>query len=175
MTPKTLFTIILKIFGLWLILSLILFIPTLFSIIPFMFQNDTTTLYLLVLVAIISIGIYVLIIWLLLFKTSLIINKLSLDKQFEQQTIDINISQKTVIQISIIIIGGLLIIKHIPLFISEIITYTNLTQFEEKTFENTSFNLILLKGMTLLIGYLLMNNSKSLTNWIVKKQENNNK
>jgi uncharacterized membrane protein YidH (DUF202 family) len=175
MTPKSIFTIILKIFGLWFILGLMQVLPNSASIIPLIIQEDLLLLIISSIFIAISLGIYIFVIWLFLFKTGLIIDKLSLDKHFDQSSFEINIQQRTVIQISIIILGGLICIDALPMFINEVLNYLRMGQFEGTLTEFPNFNYIVINGLKLVFGYLLMTNSKRVTNWVDKQKEEEEK
>lgn len=166
MTPKTIFTIILKIFGLWLILELLEVIPQTISTIPVLMQADATALAPMLIAILLILTFYFFILRLLLFKTDYVINKLSLDKHFDQQTVDTNVQQATVIQIAIIILGGLMFIDALPTLIEQIVSYLQQERIEGNLFTNPSFKYIILYSCKLILGYLLMNNSRQLTNWI---------
>jgi len=170
MTPKTIFTIILKIFGLWLILGLIEVIPQTLATLLLLMQEDPTQAFVVFAIITGALVFYFVILRLVLFKSGNIIDKLSLDKHFDQPAIDINIQQSTVIHIAIIVLGGLIFIDALPLLISEVVKYLQQKQFAGTLFEYPSIHHIIIEGCKLLIGYLLMSNSKRLTSWIEKHQ-----
>lgn len=166
MTPKTIFTIILKIFGIWLVLGMIQVIPQTLSAIPYILEADAISFGVGLFVMILALTFYFFIIRLLLFKTDFIIDKLSLDKHFDQEIVNTEIQQTTIIQIAIIVLGGILFIDNVPLLIKEIVSYLQQKQLAGTLFSNPSFQYIILHVGQLLLGYLLMNNSKRLTSWI---------
>lgn len=170
MTPKTIFTIILKIFGLWLILGLIQIIPQTLAALPLLFQGDSAMLVVAFAIITGALVFYFYVLHLLLFKSGYIIDKLSLDKHFDQPAFDINIQQSTVIRIAIIVLGGLIFIDALPLLICKVVKYLQQKQFAGILFEYPSIHHIIIEGCKLLIGYLLMSNSKRLTTWIEKHQ-----
>ena len=166
MTPKTIFTIILKIFGLWLILGLLEIIPQTLSTIPLLLSADTRSQLSASILLLLVLAFYFFVIRLLLFKSNFIIDKLLLDKHFDQQTIEFNIQQTAVIQIAIIVFGGLIFINSLPVLFEQIVSYLKQKQLAGSFFDNPSFQYLLIYSGKLILGYLLMSNSKWLTNKI---------
>jgi hypothetical protein len=173
MTPRTIFTLILKIFGLYLIWQLII-------IIPFSFTAGSTLLYtqhdsswtgIIALLLIIILLLYFMVIRMLLFKSNWVVDKLSLDKHFDQEIIAIKIDSAAVIQISIIVLGGVLFIDALPNFFREIITYLQQTSLEPYMVKDPKFAYIFLWGCKALLGYLLLTNSKRITHWVEEKNK----
>src|SRR5450432_3459101 len=104
MTPKTLFTIILKIIGLFFIRDLLLSIPQLLSFILYLKNRET----LVAVWNLISDGIFILlellICYYLIFKTDWIIHKLKLTEGFDQEIIPFNMHRSTILSISVMVI-----------------------------------------------------------------------
>ena len=169
MTTRTIFTIIIKVFGLLLILGLLEVIPQALSAFSLIIQGGFVELGIVFFIFSLAFLFYFFIIRLLLFKSGKIIDMLSLEKDFDQQAFEINLKQSTVIQIAIIVLGGLLFINTLPDFIGQIITYVNQKQFEGTFVTNPTFKFVVISGIKLLLGYLLMNNSKTITSWIAKE------
>jgi hypothetical protein len=172
MTPKTIFTLILKIIGLYLILSLAEVLSAAFSSLPvLMMQNSpidapgfwVSSIIILVLL------FYFYIIRLLLFRTAWVIDRLSLDKHFEEEIVVVKFDSASVLQIATIILGGILFTGAIPTLCQEIINWLQQTQAEPYLTRHPSFAYMVFDGCKLLLGYLLLTNSKQVTNWIEQK------
>lgn len=168
MTIKTFWTIFIKILGLWLVLDCFTVIPQFFSTL-FLIKNEnglseTTLTFLLLLL---TLGIYAFILHLFVFKTNWLIEKLHLEKGFTEEKIDLNISANTIIQIATIVIGGFLLIDSIPSFCKQIFAF-----YQQKSIfrEFPSSNYIIFYFIKLVIGYLLLTNSKIITEYINKKE-----
>ncbi|MEP6613688.1 MAG: hypothetical protein ABJA76_17425, partial [Mucilaginibacter sp.] len=92
MTPKTFWTFFLKIFGLYLIWQTLILLPSFFSTLVYMFRSDDKLSVFTALCAIVVIGCtFALIFRMCLFKTDYLIEKLCLDKGFEDEKVEINI------------------------------------------------------------------------------------
>jgi hypothetical protein len=130
MKPRTLFIIILKVFGLFFIRDILTVIPQLFSLTSFIDVNAPLQQYigpLLTMLALLT--AYILIIYFLLFKTSSVVDTLKLDKGLNQDTLQININYTAVLRIVILILAGLVLINELPNFIRFITIYFSQLSF----------------------------------------------
>ncbi len=168
MTPRTLFLIIIKLFGLYMILEFLAGVPAMLSYGSMFGRWNFSEIMNFLLVVPGVILLYYIIIRLLLFKGSWIIDKLSLDKHFDQEIIDIKIDSLAVVQIAIIVLGGLLFIDTLPTLIKEIILIAKSKQ-EGSIIRDSGFGYLVYWVCKFTLGYLLLTNSKSITIWIDKK------
>ena len=171
MTPRTLFNIILKILGIFFIKDFLATIPQLLSIILFLTNSDTITEAVWTLVTtILILMVYGLVSYYLIFKTNLIIDKLKLDKGFDQETIPLNIHRSTILSISIIVIGGLLVADEIPTFCRQLFSY-----FQEKrmTYGQThpDIGYSVVSAAKIIIGIFLMTGHRKIVNLIERQRK----
>lgn len=176
MTPRTLFTILIKIVGVSLLISALTVIPQFLGTAYLVGQgfssgdNSIATLIALVIV-VFAMGLYLVVMRICLFKSDFLINKLSLDKHFSEEKFEINIDPATILPIAIIVIGGIIIVDAFPLFCRQIFSYLQQSRSEGQGFENPSLGWIISDGIKLLVGYLLISNNKKLTSWIENKSK----
>jgi len=171
MTPRTLFNIILKILGVFFIKDFLAAIPQLLSVILYLTKSDTVTEAIWTLVTtILILAVYGLVSYYLVFKTDLLIDKLKLDKGFDQETIPINIHRSTILSISIIVIGGLLVADEIPNLCRQLFSY-----FQEKrmtygqTHPNIAYSVV--SATKIIIGLLLMTGQRQIVNLIERQRK----
>lgn len=175
MKIRTFWTIFIKIIGIWLVMGSATVIPQFFSTLFFSDPFNTSQSFVLtVFYLLLTIGIYLFILRLFVFKTAWLIDKLHLDKGFTEEKIDINVKTSTVLTIAIIVMGGLMFLEGLPLLCKSIFVF-----FQQQSFFNESpasewivFNLI-----QTTIGFLLMTNSQKVLAFINKqasKQNDNN-
>jgi hypothetical protein len=171
MTPRTLFNIILKILGVFFIKDFLATIPLLLSVILYLPKSDTVTEAVWTLVTTLLILLaYGLVSYYLVFKTDYIIDKLKLDKGFDQEIIPLNIHRSTVLSISIIVIGGLLVADEIPNFCRQLFSY-----FQEKrmtygqTHPNIAYSVV--SVTKIIIGFLLMRGQRKIVNLIERQRK----
>ncbi|MCJ0743905.1 hypothetical protein [Pedobacter montanisoli] len=173
MTIRTFWTIFIKILGIWLILGSITVIPQFLSVFYYTYSNNNTIqdIALTIVLLLLTISVYILILRLLVFKTDWIIDKLRLDKGFNEEEINLNIQLQTILRIAIIVIGGIMCIDSLPQLCQQIFVF-----FQQKNVfgESPSSGWIIFHFIKGLIGYLLMTNSRSIVAFIDKQSTKQN-
>ena len=167
MTIKTFWTIFIKILGIWLVLDSVTVIPQFFSTLFFVDPNDTTQSFALTAaLLLLTIGIYIFILRLFVFKTAWLIDKLHLDKGFDEERIDLNIQISTVLNISTIVIGGLMFVDSLPQLCKQTFVF-----FQQKSIfrEDPTSGWIIFHLVKTVLGYLLMTKSKQVVAFIDKQ------
>ena len=172
MTTRTLFNIILKILGIFFIKDILATTPQLLSIILYFTKRETVGEAIWTLVTtILILLVYALVSYYLIFRSDLLIDKLKLDKGFDQQTIPLDIHRSTILSISIIVIGGFIIAEEIPNLCRQLFAY-----FQEKRMTygqtNPSISYSVLAGVKVVIGLLLIGNHRHIVNFIERKRRN---
>lgn len=176
MTPKSLFNLILKIFGLFFLREIVLIIPQLISSISFFIQPDNfdnnqyssygITGFILILLII---AFYCLIIYQLLFKTNSILDKLKLDKGFNQEEFSFNLSNSLVLTIALIVIGGVILTEEIPNFCNNVFSY-----FQEKSLTHgmtkPNYSYIIISAVKIILGLLIIGERKRIVEFVEKRQ-----
>jgi len=154
MTKTDFFRILIKVFGLYSILTALL--SVLPSNISFVLSYpDAWGFVWLLLVTTIIFALF----FFLIRKPDVIIRILKLDKGFDEERIQFeNLNAKSIIKLSSIIIGGLLIIDNIPTFFSHTlfafkssVGHTDSYSLNDNIYWATSF-------LKLVVGYLLVTN-----------------
>ncbi|MBL0074210.1 MAG: hypothetical protein IPP34_21425 [Bacteroidetes bacterium] len=124
MTIRTFWTIFLKILGIWLVLDSVTVIPKFISTLFYPDPNDTGQLFALsIALLVLTIGVYLFILRLFVFKTAWLIDKLHLDKGFDEEKIDLNVQLTTVLTVTTIVIGGLMFVESFPELCKEIFVF----------------------------------------------------
>lgn len=173
MTKKDFFRIIIKLFGLYgLIISLFYLLPNSFQYTVYGLEYMIVALVILAFIIIVC--IYVIIIQ----KTDWIIKVLKLDKNFDEDRIELgNFKSIQLYQLALIIIGGYLIIDYFPSFLRDIyvafkkaVSRFNLSPAEQIILDNEyhTFNIVM-GAISIVLGYLMISNNKRLANWLDKK------
>lgn|ERR1700694_3588530 len=172
MTTRSLFNIILKILGIFVIKDILATIPQLLSIILYLTKSDTVGEAIwTVVTTVLILLVYVFFSYYLIFKSDLIIDKLKLDKGFDQETIPLNIHRSTILSISIIVIGGLIIADEIPNLCRQLFAY-----FQEKRMTygqtNPTISYSVLAAAKIVIGLVLIGNQRQIVNFIERRRKN---
>jgi hypothetical protein len=166
MTKRDFFRLMIKLFGLYSgLLAIFTVIPN--NITNVMYQFDVTILLFIIASTLLIVFFFIF----LIFKTDLVIDKLKLDKGFDDDTIQFeSLSTESIVKIAIFLIGGFLIIDYLPNFLN----YT-LQAFRSKVqsseYSNMPVNYFnwIVSGINILLGYLLLTNYKIIANYFDKK------
>ena len=169
MAIRTFWTVLLKVIGIWLVFGSLTVIPQFLSAFPYFGggeEDNIIVLGLVIGVLLLTIGIYLIILRLFVFRTSWLIEKLQLEKGFTEDKIEINISQSRVMQIATIVIGGFIFAESLPDLCKQIFVF-----FQQKSLfrESPSSAWIIFHFIKTFIGYLLMTNSQNVVDFINKK------
>lgn len=165
MKIKDLFIIILKVIGLFFVKNFLDSVVAFFSIIVFPNNFNPLSGYFesLFLMLLIS-GVYFLIVYVLLFKTDWVIEKLRLDKGFSQEEININIHRSVILRIGLIVLGGTIILNEVPAMLKLIISKLDINAPSH----NPSIAFSLCK---LIIGFILIYYQQTIVNFIELKRK----
>lgn len=167
MTIRTFWTIFIKILGIWLVLNSVTVIPQFLSTLYFVDPNDDSQSFVLTAVLLLLvIGIYIFILRLFVFKTAWLIDRLHLDKGFDEEKIDLNVQLSTVLTVATIVIGGLMFVDSLPQLCKQIFVF-----FQQKSMfrESPISGWIIFHLIKTILGYLLMTNSKQVVAFIGKQ------
>ncbi len=163
MSIRTFWTILLKVIGIWMILSGVTVITYFFSsvgVINYAPELNTMDVIYYIGALFLILGLFVLIIKLLIFNPNWIINKLKLVNGIIEERLDLNVGSNAVINIAIIVTGAILLIDALPLLCQNIFIYLQ----QKNIFRNDpgagSIIMLLIKS---LLGYFLMTKSKMIS------------
>ena len=101
-----------------------------------------------------------------IFKSSWIVNKLKLDRDFETEIIKIDLKSSSIIIIAVIIVGGVIFINGFSFLCKSLYDYF----LQQKTNNyNPTISWIIFNSLKSLLGYLMIINSRIVTNYIIKQ------
>jgi uncharacterized membrane protein len=167
MTKRDFFRMIIKLFGLYsTVISLFTVLPS--SLTNFSIFKDDFGMLLVIIGSVLTIVSLFLI---LLFKSDFIIDKLGLDKGFDDDKIILgDLKNEQIFKFAIHLIGGFLIVDYFPKVIFEL-----LNVFKKESSSNAImgfavnyFNLIV-GIINIIIGLLFITNYKAISNYLDKK------
>jgi hypothetical protein len=123
MSPRTLFTIVLKVIGIYFIKEVLLLLPQLLSSFAFLNQGLGSQGWFILFSAIITLAVYTLVIFYLVLDTDAVINKFELLKGIEEENLSISVHRSTVLAIVILLIGIVMIVTILPYFLQAAYNY----------------------------------------------------
>ena len=120
MTKKDLFRLIIKIFGLYFVISSIFsFTPMIIESVTSQFDFNVQFDYAGFIWLMINLAWIILLFVFLIYKPDIIVKWLKLDRGFDDDRIDFqNFNTANILKLAVIVIGGLLLIHNIPIFLS---------------------------------------------------------
>ncbi|MFT3935083.1 MAG: hypothetical protein QM726_15760 [Chitinophagaceae bacterium] len=171
MTPRTLFSIIVKVFGLFFIKNIFETITDLLPTIYYLMRPELTLQGMVTMaVYILYILMYALLAYYLIVKSDLVIDKLKLDKEYDQEIFQFNMHRSTVLSIALIVIGGLLIVEGIPTFLRHLSTYYFAKRDMYRSSDAT-ISYMIVSGSKIIIGFLILAEKKKIINFVEAKRK----
>ncbi len=176
MKIRTFWNIIIKAIGIILLLQTLLFVPQFLSSVNFFYLVDDGVNFWLITVTYLLLMLVFLVItmWFLFTKTNWIINKLHLDKGFDEEIIDLKASYSKVLGLLIVVIGGFWFINTLPGFLLKI---AEIFRFKQNGFlphyaTDFSYTPLIFDIIKMLLGYLMISNANVIARFIDKKNKN---
>lgn len=171
MTKKDLFRIIIKLFGLYAVVTAFIMLPDIFF--PYYYSFDLAY-------AVVNLAKFVVIIvllFVLIFKTDAIIELFKLEKGFENEKVGLeNISAEGLIKIGLVIIAIFFMIQTIPdittnlfyIFKSSISHDGMNSVNNEMTLSGGNFSVLINASFKFILAYLLLSNKNKIASKIEK-------
>ncbi|HLP39823.1 hypothetical protein [Lacibacter sp.] len=172
MKAKDLFIIILKVFGIYLIKDVLTAIPPVLNSFFQMFEVSGAMAFFSLIISLLYLGIYVGIVYLLLFKTSLLVSKLKLASELSDEPLVVNLHRSSVYTIAIIITGLLVLTFSIPDLVKQIYFFYEFNDSRKRLFAPSPFDYsrMIIAITEVIIGLLFLGNQRTLVNYIESKR-----
>jgi hypothetical protein len=116
--------------------------------------------------------LYILVFYLFLFKTQWVIDKLRLDREHTEQSFELNIPHTIILKIAVIAIGGSLILIIFPDLINEIFSYFRESTTTRKFIHNRNITYIVTDTLKIIIGVVMIIGADSIAKFIDRKNKN---
>lgn len=171
MTPRSLFNIILKVVGIFFIKDLLMEVANILPALLFLRKGDFDEMgFYNIGIIVLGFLFYLLIIYILIFKTNWVINRLKLDQNIHQSELNLNIHHSVVLRVAIVILGSIIIMNAVPILIEQLINYIRM---KKENVPNTKIDYVVLHSAKLLIGIFLIVYQRTLVNLIEYRQRSN--
>lgn len=180
MKAKDLFTIILKVFGIYLIKDVLLAIPPALNQFFQLFDFAGDVAIFSLVFSFFVLGLHLIIVYLLLFKTNFLISKLNLTSDLSEEPLALNMHRATIYTIAIIVTGVFILAFSIPQLVKQLYYWYQFVNTRKGMFRADYFDYsgLLLAAAEVIIGLLFLGNQKTLVNYIeyrrkeAKKEKN---
>jgi len=172
MKARDLFTIILKIFGIYLIKDILTAIPPVLKNFYQFLEVDPDVALFSLIFSFVALALHFTIVYLLLFKTSFLISKLNLTTGLSEQPLIINLHRSQVYTIAIIITGLLILVFSVPALVKHFYWWYEYISSRDTMFGTQSYDYseLLISITEVIIGLLFLGNQRSLVNYIEYKK-----
>ena len=171
MTPRSLFNIILKVLGIFFIQDFLAAIPQVLSVFLLFVTPEGSQEAIWTLVStLLILFAYGIVSFYLIFRTDVIINRLKLDNGFNQDIFQLNIHRSTILCISIIVIGGLIVANEIPNFCRLLFSYYQQKRMT-RGLQDPGVSHIVMSGAKIIVGILMLTNQRQIVRFIEWKRK----
>lgn len=172
MSPRSFFLIVLKILGLYFLKNTLGVIVQFVTTILFIFrENSSDQDYIILVVSLLSATCYLLLTYLLIVKTGKLIDALQLEKGFTEHHFAFNWKPNTILTITAIIIGGLLLTIEIPNLIKQIYFYFQYNSLENYIENKTNITNLIGSSVKIIIGLLLIGERSRIVQWMLNTND----
>lgn len=168
MSPRSFFQILIKVMGLFLLIQAFFVLMNLFywnypviSLSGRNFISVFTTTGAMVG----SLVFYVFTVYCCFFKTDKMIDFLNLDKGIGVENIDINFDKNSLLQLAVIIIGGILIVENLPDFIRAFFISMRDIRQNDSVLQSEYVQWALMHLLKVLIGIALISNYRTISSF----------
>lgn len=168
MKAKDLFTIILKVFGIYLIKDVFISIPPVLDTFYKLFQVSADVGIFSLFVSLLVFALYLGIVYVLIFKTDWLIAKLQLTLNLSDEPLEINLHRSSVYTIAIIVSGLVILAFAIPQLVRDFYEWYQYIDSRKRVFgpEYFDYGRLFKTSAEVLIGFLFLGNQRTLVNFI---------
>ncbi|HVW14754.1 MAG TPA: hypothetical protein VHB54_13045 [Mucilaginibacter sp.] len=177
MTPRSFFAIVIKIIAIYLIVESLAEIPQLLGTLMSFFQIGgfsgsgigglIVPLFWIALI----VAFYIFFFRLCLFKTDWIIDKLKLDRGFDEEKFEINMHRSVILKIVIIVVGALMAADSLPQLCKQVFAYFQSSAIYSSFKTNLASGWIVYYFVKFSIGLFLMSANRIVVNFIELKRK----
>jgi hypothetical protein len=171
MAPKSLWTIIIKIAGLYIIWQFIVLLPQFFVMLSYIKDRENSQFFVAEFLLLTQGCIYFVTVWGCLFKTDWVIKRLNLENGLDEGTLELNVHRSIVLKIIIIVLGGLLLIDGIPMLFNNALIYWQRKDSFNTFRDNPTTPWIIFSFLKAVIGYCMIAYSRLVVNFIELKRK----
>jgi len=180
MSLRTFWTIVLKIFGLYIFVQILYFIPTFFSEIITLFSmgghdGGAGDAWIALSGLLLTFSVFLFMLIAFLFRPDRLINVLSLERLFDEHNIEFNMHRSSILYIAVIVTGLVMFIDSLPLFLKELYGYYKQIN-ELRGFKDYSgATWIIFSLVKVFISFFMITSPRLIVNFIERKRRGKTK
>ena len=180
MTPRTLWIIILKIFGIYILIQALQLLPQLFTTIIYAtvsaqreYSQGESWIY--IALAIFEICFFTFTIVVLLFRTERVIEVLKLSDGIKEESLEFNMHRSSILKIAVIIAGIILLIEGLPHLFDQLYAYFQQINSYSGFKDYPQAGWIILDLVKVFMGIFMLTSSRLVVNFIERRRKGNRK
>jgi hypothetical protein len=171
MSIKTLFSIILKVLGIFFIKDIV---NSMMQISLYAIMMNGSTRHVIGIKEVLFMAapclLYIAAAYMLIFKSHKIVGLLRIGKYLDDDRIELNIHRSSILSIAIIVIGGYMVVNEVPALCRQLFTYYQQKNVFTSTQPDVSY--LVLEASKVIIGLLLVSFQRPIVNLIELKRRN---
>jgi hypothetical protein len=172
MTPRSLFIIILKVLGILSLKELIIAITPVISIIfPFLRGYPIADGLFMLVITLLALAANLGVSYILLFKTDVLVTKFGLTDGVSEPLLQLNISNRSILHIAIIVTGFLLLLIEIPDLIRILYTSFSMRKFSYDQGQAFDWSPMIFSIVKIILGLLIIGERKRIITFLDHKPE----
>jgi hypothetical protein len=169
MKLRALFSIIIKVFGFFIIKDILATLPYLITPVISLTGHDGQIDFGALIVTLLILALYFSIAYVLIFKTESMLNLLKLEPELSDEYRTFDLSAVNVLTIALIIFSGYILIYEIPNFCNYLFDYYEQSQSRFQATKPSISNLMV-SGIKIVIGFLIIGERKKIIQLIQKDE-----
>jgi len=180
MSLRTFWTIVLKIFGLYIFVQILFFIPTFVSGLLTLFSmgrqyGEAGDAWIALSFLLLTLSVWLFMLIAFLFRPDRLINALSLERLFGEQNIEINIHRSTALFIAIIVAGLVILADSLPQFLKDIYGYYQQINTFNGFKDYPGAAMIIFNLVKVFISFFMITSPRLIVNFIERKRRGKTK
>jgi hypothetical protein len=172
MKAQELFLIILKVFGIYLLKDVLFSVPPVVDNVIRLLGDSVDIAYFTMIVSLLALGLQVAIVYLLLFKTHDIIDKLKLTSGLREDTLVLNLHRSSVYSIAVIVSGIVILVFAIPNLLRQVYYWIQYIESKNHFYAGPPFDYasLLTAIFEVITGYLFISQKQAIVNFVEMKR-----
>lgn len=176
MSPRSFWTILIKVLGIYVLLQALVGIPSFINMTQAIyyegFQPYEKTNYFAIAYLLLLLGIFWLIIWVCLFRTDWLIDKLKLNAGLIEENLAFKMHRADILKIVIMLIGGLTLVDALPAACQELFSCIQKVKDYGGFKKDPTSTYLLFNLIKIGISIFMLTSSQLIVNYMEKKRRN---
>lgn len=175
MTPRTLFIFVFRVLGIISLKELCSAIPQLISTVFSLWKYSPTDGLFMVFISLLTVALFLWIPYMLIFKSTYIVDKFGLDQGFSETSLQLDINISSILRIALIVTGILILLSEIPELCRIIYRFSYMDTYSRMTGEPIDWSPAVFSGVKIILGLLIIGERKRILEFLLRSPESERK